>query len=127
MHILRFFAAVMVNHFVPKSWKFCIVRAFKLFRATVANSDFESVTSLLNSYEKVCTIYNMPKNMVKFDRDFKVQTIQSFELLDKKNNNNNNNNNNINNNNSKQTNKNGILYILLNHVSQSVDGILKEF
>ena len=51
----------------------------KLFRATVANADLESLKSL-HTFFKKCLYYML----VEFEQNRMVQTTRNFELFDKK-------------------------------------------
>ena len=58
---------------------FAVNLPLKLFRATVANADIESL-KFLHTFFKKC-LYHM---LVKFEQNRMVQTTQNFELFDTK-------------------------------------------
>ena len=71
-------ASAVVKHPIGKSI-FAINLPFKLFPATVANADIESLKSLHTLFDKY-----LDHMLVKFEQNCMIQTTRNFELFDKK-------------------------------------------
>ena len=72
-------ASAMVTWITRSENRFLQYLPLKLFPATVANADIESLKSLHTLFSKY-----MDHTLVKFEQNCKVQTTRNFELFDKK-------------------------------------------